>query len=260
MKKFLWIFGVGAAALLVVVSLGVGFYLGPIVKIGLEQLGPRIAQVAIKVDAIDISLITGSAAIKGLVIGNPEGYASSQAMSVGHVAVRVSPMSCVTHKIVVYSVHVESPEITFEGGLSRNNLSKILDNINSFSKNLNPSTPSSPSNTAASSSSNPALKIEVDDFLVTGAKVHVNLSGLVSRDISLPDIHLMDLGKDSGGLSPSDLAGTILKVISKDTLTAVAGSVKSITSDVKSLIGKTAVSTVTKSLDKITKGLGGLFN
>ena len=77
--------------LIVVVVMGVGLFLDSIVKKGMETVGPKITQVSIKVDAVNLSLLNGSARVKGLVVGNPEGYKTPQAISVGSAAVGVNP-------------------------------------------------------------------------------------------------------------------------------------------------------------------------
>lgn len=252
MKKISWILGIAVAAL-IIIALVIGiFYLGPIIKIGMEQVGPKVTQVTIKVDNVDVSIMTGSAAIKGLLIGNPQGYTSPQAISVGTVAVKLDPLSITSNKIVVQSIHVESPEITFEGTPSNNNLSKILENVNSFSKNVLPPSGSSTAN------NKPAPKIEVDDFLITGAKVHLHLSGIVNKDVALPDIHLTDLGKDSNGLTPAELTSAVLSAVSSDTISVVTSTLVNLGQSFKGL-GQSAVKTMGSSVDKITSSLGGLL-
>ena len=125
--------------LIVVAVIVVGFFLGTIVKTGMETVGPKITQVSIKVDAVNLSLLTGSARVKGLVVGNPEGYKTPQAISVGSAAVGVNPFSVLSDKIVMRSVRVEAPEITFEGNpFGGNNLSKIMDNVNAAAKSGGP--------------------------------------------------------------------------------------------------------------------------
>ena len=41
MKKILWLFGIGFLILIIVVSVGVGFYIGPIAKIGAVGAWPQ---------------------------------------------------------------------------------------------------------------------------------------------------------------------------------------------------------------------------
>jgi hypothetical protein len=254
MKKIFLLLGIGLVVLIIVVAVAVGMNLGPIIKIGMEQIGPKVTQVSIKVDTVGVSLLTGSAAVKGLIVGNPQGYSTPQAINVGNIAVTLDPLSVTSNKIVVRSIHVESPEITFEGGLSSNNLTKIADNVNAVSKNNSPAS----ANTAAETPGKPAPKIEVDDFLVTGAKVHFYLTGLGNKEISLPDIHLTNLGKDTNGLTPAQLTNAVMGAISSDTVSAVASTVTELGQGVKSL-GNSAAKTVGADVGKITSGLGGLF-
>ena len=138
MKRLKKIFWVLVIALMVLVIAGIiiaGAFLGDIVKRGVETVGPKITQVSVKVDEVHLSLLTGSASVKGLVVGNPAGYQAPQAISAGLIAVGVNPLSVLSDKIVVRSIQLESPEITFEGGLGGNNLSQIMDNVNAAAKN-----------------------------------------------------------------------------------------------------------------------------
>ena len=134
-KKILLFGGLGLLVLIVVAVIVAGLFLGKIVTAGVNTVGPKITQTPLTVDAVDVSLLAGSATVKNLVVGNPDGFKSPNAISVGLAAVSVSPLSVLSDKIVVKSVRVESPEITFEGSLSGNNLSKIMDNVNGAAKN-----------------------------------------------------------------------------------------------------------------------------
>ena len=226
--------------LIVVAVIVVGFFLGTIVKTGMETVGPKITQVSIKVDAVNLSLLTGSARVKGLVVGNPEGYKTPQAISVGSAAVGVNPFSVLSDKIVVRSVRVEAAEITFEGGLGGNNLSKIMDNVNAIAKT--------------------GRKIEVDDFLITGAMVHVNLTGMSGKEMTLPlpDIHLTNLGKGNAGITATDLTRRVLGAITAATVKVVASATTDVGKGAGNL-GRDAGKAAGQDMNKITKGIGGLF-
>jgi len=79
-----------------------------------------------------------------------------------------------------------------------NNLSKIMDNVNAIAKNGGPA----PTNTATKAASQPGRKIEVDDFLIPAAVVHVSFTGIGGREMTLPlpDIHLNRPGQSSAGI------------------------------------------------------------
>ena len=205
-------------ALLIVTLIVVGVNLGRIVKKGVEYYGPQMTQTTVSVDAVTLSILTGSAKVTKLVVGNPQGYKSPEAISVGTIAVGLNPMSLASDKIVIRSIKVESPDVTFEGGLSGNNLSQILDNINSTGK----SSGTLSTNTAAQPASE--KKYEVDDLLISGAKANVILTSPIQRQVSLtlPDIHLTDLGTDGEGITATDLSRRILSAITSTTIETVA--------------------------------------
>jgi hypothetical protein len=236
--------------LIVAAVIVMSFFLGAIVKTGMETVGPEITQVSIKVDAVNLSLLTGSASVKGLVVGNPKGYQTPQAISVGSAAVGVNPFSVLSDKIVVRSVRVEAPEITFEGNpFSGNNLSTIMKNVNAVTKGGGPGS----TNAAAMPAGQAGKKMEVDDFLITGAVVHVSLTGLGGKEMTLPlpDIHLTNLGKDNAGITAADLTRRVLDTITTATIKAVANA----TTDIGTGAGKAAG----EGMNKITPGIGGLF-
>jgi hypothetical protein len=249
MKKLFLGVVIVLVVLIVVAVIVAGFSLGTIVKTGMETTGPKITQVSIKVDAVNLSLLTGSAWVKGLVVGNPEGYKTPQAISFGSAAVGVNPFSVLSDKIVVRSVRVEAAEITFEGGLGGNNLSKIMDNVKAIAKSGRLAS----TNTTAKAGNEPGRKIEVDDFLITGAIVHVHLTGGSGQEttLPLPDIHLTNLGKGNAGITAADLTRRVLGAITTATIKVVGSA----TTD----IGKGSGKAVGEGMNKITSGVGGLF-
>jgi len=251
MKKLFLSLVIVLVVLIVVGGLVGSFFLGPIIKTGIETVGPKITQVSIRVDAVNLSLLTGSASIQGLVVGNPEGYKAPQAISVGTAAVGVNPFSILSDKIIVRSIRVEAPEITFEGNpFSGNNLAKIEQNVNAA---LNKGSAAPATNTAARAASKPGKKIEVDDILITKARVNFN-----GATLTLPDVHLTDLGKGTDGITAADLTRRVLQALTTATVKAVAGAATDVGKGAEQMgkdLGKSAGSNVIN----ITHGLGGLF-
>src|SRR5437867_7333357 len=120
MKKLI-IRGVVVLLVLFVVAVGVSIYfLGSIVKKGVETVGPQITRTEIKLDSATLSLLSGSGKLKGLLVGNPEGFKTPSAIKVGSVSVGVVAGSVFSDKVRVTQVNVHAPEITFEGGLKGN--------------------------------------------------------------------------------------------------------------------------------------------
>jgi len=231
-KKIIWSIVLGLLVIVVIAVVIVGFSLGGIVKKGVETVGPQITKTSIVLDAVDLSLLTGTASVKGLVVGNPPGYTSPESIHVGKMSVGVSPFSVLSDKIVVHSVEMVGPEITFEGNpLSKNNLGDIMDSVNQVA----------------------GKKLEVDDFLITGAKVHAKLTGVLNKELTLtlPTIHFSDLGTGPEGITATELTQRVLSEITSATVKALA-------SDVTNL-GSGAGKAATENLDQIKKGLNGLL-
>ena len=251
MKTLLKIVGV-LIVLLVLVIAGSLYFLGTIVKTGVEKAGPRVTKTDVKLSSAKLSVFSGSGELKNFVIANPEGYKTPSAIQVGSVAVNVQPGSVMSDKVVVHSVKVLQPEITFEGDLSGNNLSKLLDNIKSSSEQDKQAT-----NKKEKSSEK---KFQVDDFLITGAKVHLSTSLLGGRSgtVSVPEIHLTNLGQGTNGITAAQLAEKVFSVLKEDALKAVTAEIGNLGKGATDLI-KGAGTNAVPSVEKATKGIGDLF-
>ncbi len=127
MKKLIVRVAVVLAVLLIVAVVASFFFLGAIVKKGVETVGPQITKTELKLDGAGLSILSGSGTLKGLFIGNPAGFKTESAIKVGAVSLGVKPGSIFSDKIHVTQVNVKAPEITFEGSLAGNNLSKLLE-------------------------------------------------------------------------------------------------------------------------------------
>lgn len=243
-KKILLGIGIGLIAIIVIAVIVAGFFLGDVVKAGMETVGPKVTQTSLTVGSVQVSVLTGSAGVNDLVLGNPDEYKAKApvAISVGKAAVRVAPFSVLSDKIVIKSVEVRSPVITFEGiPLGANNLNKIMDNVNAFTGGA-AAKPAGTNAPAPAGAQKPGKKLEVDDFLITGATVQFN-----GATLPLPDIHFSDLGQGTEGITAGDLIKKILGEITTASVKAAAGSV----GNAGKALGNEA--------GKIGKGLGGLL-
>ena len=52
---------------------------------------------------VDLSLFSGNIALKGLKIGNPQGFAAPNAFELGQISVKFDPKSLLTSKIIINS-------------------------------------------------------------------------------------------------------------------------------------------------------------
>jgi len=252
LRKFFLRFLFVLLVLAILGLVGVGLFLDSAVKKGVETVGPILTGVPITLDSVKLSLFSGSGKVQGLVMGNPKGYTAPSSIAIGEASLGISPGSLLSDKIVIKSIHIQAPEITFETDLRGNNLSKILSTLQD-SNGTN--------KTAGTTESKSQKKLEVDDFVLTGAKLHVLVTPLSgSATVPCPPIHLTDLGKSGDGITPAELAEVVLKSIC-DTAVQTAGTAVAdiqkggihMSGDLTKVATNSNVESVTKSLSDMLK-------
>ena len=236
--------------LVVLIFLGAFLFLDSIVKRGVEKVGPAITKVDVKLGSAHISPFSGSGELKKFVLGNPQGYKSPSAISVGSMGVSVVPNSVMGDKVIIRYVKLEAPEINFEGSpLGENNLTKILANVQG-TESKQPET--------KEEAKSKSKKLQVDEFLISGAKVRVNATVLgkeQTASLTIPEIHLTKLGQGPEGITPAELTSVVLKAITAETLKAVSGSLGNMGKEVLGGVSTNA----TETLQKGVKGIGDIF-
>jgi len=248
MKKLIIRIVAVVVILLVLAIVVVFFSLNSIVKKGVETAGPKVTKVDVRLGSAKLSPLSGNGQLSDLFVGNPEGYKTPSAIKVGDVKVGVELGSVLGDTLVVNEVNIQAPEITFEGSLSGNNLSKILANVEAAS-------PSDTTEKPATKKSE--KKFYVKDLLVKGGKINVSITtplGSQSGTLPLPELHLQNIGSRENGVTAAELAKQIIKPL----LASVSKTVAERAAD----LGK-GVQDFTKgasgSVDKAAQELKGLF-
>lgn len=257
MKKILVRIVIGVVALVIIALLVVFFSLNSIVKKGVETVGPMITKVDVKLGSADISPFSGSGKLSKLVVGNPEGFKSPSSIQVGDCKVGAQLGSLMHDVIVVNEINVQSAELTLEGSLKGNNLSKLLDNIQGSSAEAG-NQPKPKGQAPAAGESKSSKKFIVKDVLIQGTQVHAALDlpalGLQTFTLPLPPVHVQDIGVKEGGVTAEQLTQAIMKPVFDATMTAVEQKVGSLGGSLKNL-GTNGVNGVGGAV----KGIGDLF-
>ena len=129
MKKNLLRIAIVLVVLMVVAVVVMGSMLNKALITGVETAGPMITKVDVELADADLSLLSGTGDLHGLRLGNPEGYSMPSAIEVGSASLSIKPASLLADKLVIRHIRLESPVITFEGGLKGNNLNDIVKNV-----------------------------------------------------------------------------------------------------------------------------------
>lgn len=251
MKKWILRLGLAVVALVIVGLVVVFFSLNSIVKKGVETVGPKLTQVEIKLGGVNLSPFSGSGQLSDLFVGNPEGFKTPSAIKIGSVKVAVDVGSLMSDTIKIKEINLQAPEITLEGGLSGNNLSKILANVTAATGGGG----SQPATTSA-----PAKKEKkfcVQDVVINGGKINLStgLLGGKALTVPLPPIHLQNIGTENLGVTAGELVKQILQPLLQSVVEAAGNAIGN--------VGKDAAGAVTgeagKAVNKVGEGLKGLF-
>lgn len=211
---------IGAVLVLAVVGVGVvAVSLGKIVKTAVEAAGPKFLGVPVTVDAVVLSPWSGRGTVRGLTIGNPQGFKTAHAVKVGEVSVALTLSSLLTDTVVVESVEVRAPDINWEIGGGDSNLQRLqkaaADSAARYGGGSAPA-PKAPEKKGKS--------LLIRDFSVTGGRVGLAATALGGRGLTaaLPDIHLKNLG--GKGRSPAEAVSEAVSEVTKSAQTAAAAA------------------------------------
>jgi hypothetical protein len=209
MKK--WVF-IGTAALMVVV-IGVVILglskLGPIIKHAVNTYGPKITKTELRLEDVGVSIFSGEAKLKGFYLGNPQGFSSPQAMTVGSIYVNLDETSVASDPIVIEKIEVLHPEITYEKIGRTDNFKTILNNVRSSTGDG--------SSSQESSQEGGGKKLVIREFILRHGKVTLSRSMAFDKTIraSLPEIRLTNIGGAGKGVTPAEAMEIIMGVLYK---------------------------------------------
>ncbi|MGC4070991.1 MAG: AsmA family protein [Nibricoccus sp.] len=211
MKIVLYIVG-SLVALAVVAILIVAFTLGSIVKKGVNHAGPQITQTSVVLEDAKISPFSGKGTLKGLTVGNPAGWTTPRAFYLGEISIDLEPGSLTKDHIVINSIVIDQPEITFETKITTSNLQDLLKNIQKSSESGSTTPQPQPSGESKPAEPGKEVKLEVKSFRLVNAKVIV-AGGGTSVPVEIPSLVMENLGTREGGLTPQQLSMAVLKEI-----------------------------------------------
>lgn len=205
-----------AAGLLLVLTMSL--WLGTLVKTAIVQIGSRLTKTTVTLEDVHIGLLRGLVQLDGLGIGNPPGFTAPNAVHLGTARVRLDVLSVLSDTVVIDEILVEAPDITFEG-LPTSNLSVIQNNVSA----------AVPAGSSKPADGKPAVsgskKFLIKKFTLTNGRVAASVGGQSLR-LSLPGIHLADIGKETGGATPEQVVSAVFSAITRSATGAVTGQTK----------------------------------
>lgn len=191
------------------------------IKTAVETLGPKLTQSSVTLDDVDLSLSTGEGSLSGLVIGNPAGFKSANAFSLGKIALAIDTQSITTETIVVKKLHIIAPQITYEQGSKGSNIAQLQRNVEQAAGSGKASP--EPESEAESGASK---KLIIRDLQITDGNINYSNPLLSGEHVSLqlPAVKLTGIGEKSNGATAAEVTEIILAAINKSAATAISNS------------------------------------
>lgn len=244
---------IGLLILVVLLVAGLTLALDRLVKAGIETVGPRIAQVPLKVKDVDVSVLRGSFAVKGFEMGNPEGFHSPHSFSAGRIRVEAELASLLSDEIVLPLIEVEEPEVTVEFAGTKTNLGEIIKALELSERKQ----------------SDKMLRVGL--IRIVGAQVVITgLPAGQSIRLPLPDIEIKDVKAGGEPATPGEVAARVLQklydrilsgageVLPAEQLDALRDELEEVVREGEQILEE-SLKELEEAADEIRKELEGIF-
>ncbi|MGA2172870.1 MAG: hypothetical protein ABSG82_07665 [Sedimentisphaerales bacterium] len=209
-KKTILKFVVLPLAILLVVLVTAFFLVGTtLIKTGIEVAATKTLGVPVTIKNVNLSILRGKVAIRGLVVENPPGYANKTLLELGDGQAQVYIGSLMTNTVKIKLIKLDGAKLTMEQKGLTNNLKEILDRI-----------PAAPEPKAGEK------KLQIDRLEIINTNVKVKLLPIPGKadniSINIDPIVMENLGTDNK-LSTSALTAKILAAIAAGVAKQGAG-------------------------------------
>jgi hypothetical protein len=208
MKKAL----VALAVLLVIALAGLWWLrsnVDHLVASAVTRYGGAMTGATVKIESVNLDTANGRGSLRGLTVGNPRGFKLPYAFKANTIEVELDLRTLTDDVVTVRKIAVLAPEIGYEKGQTQTNIDAIQKNIADY---LGPSAPGSK-----------GKKLIVQDLVIRNARAiaRAPLVGDQTATVSLPDIHLRNLGQTQGGLTPGELGQEVTNAVEQKLISTV---------------------------------------
>lgn len=207
---------IGIALLVLVAVIGSAAYwlrgnMDGLIKDAIEKYGSEMTKASVRVASVEIKAADGRGVIRGLTVGNPAGFTAPHAFKVAEIEVVVDIASIARDAVTIRKIGIVAPDVFYEKGEAMTNFDAIQKNIADYTGPVE-------------KKESGGKKLIVEYLSVTDAKAQASAAFMKGKTVSvgLPDIHMKDLGKAKGGVTPGELGQEIVKALKQKLLAAVS--------------------------------------
>jgi len=238
-----------------------------LIKTGIEVAGTKALGVGVDIGSLDLSVLKGRVAIRGLDVKNPVGYEQKYLLQMGKGEVQTHLKSLMSDPVEIDSILLDDITLAIEQKGLDNNLKVVLDSM--------PKAEAKPAE---------GKKLVVKDLKITNTTVKVKLLPMQilpgqadTVTLKLDPIEMKNLGSDEK-LTTAKLSSEVMAVIAdavakqgagvlpKDVLNSVEGALQNL-GDITDIITKQGLKVlesggedVQESGKQLIEGVKGIFD
>lgn len=215
MKKLLIVGGGLLVGLVTATMITLYMSLGTIVSGMVETHGSDMLGTAVTVEHVEIKQFEGYLSLQGLAIKNPRGFKAESIFTLAEMTVRLDVATVREELIQVHLLSLIEPKIYYELEFPEgNNLATLGRNIDAYNARTG-GDEAAPVDEAPADTEDGGPRLIIKQFEMLGAQVRSGTNVQSPVLSKFPDFRIQNIGADSGGATPADVAKYILGVISK---------------------------------------------
>jgi hypothetical protein len=217
--------------------------LDSLVASAIRQHGPEITGVSVKLASVSIKPADGSAALRGLVLGNPPGFKTERALSLGEISMTLDIGSLTKDVVLIKEISIIKPEVIYEHASGGSNLDVIQRNVEKY-------VAAKAGGKSVAKDKGPGKKFIIEHVYLKDAKAEVSAEILKGKTVSVPvpNLHLTDIGKKTHGATAGEAVKQIFGAITTSVTKAASSVFSGVVDGVKK--GGGAVGDTIKGLFK----------
>jgi uncharacterized protein involved in outer membrane biogenesis len=191
--------------------------LDALVASAIRTFGPEITGVSIHLNRVTIDALDGRAELHGLVVGNPKGFSTDHALSLGEISMTLDLASLTKDVIVIKQISIVKPDVTYELSTEGSNLGVIQRNVDRY-------VGQGRAGTTSQAEHDQGKKLVIEDLTIKNATATVSTAVMRGPPVSvpIPDLHLRNIGKSSGGATAGEAVKQVLAALTQSVTKSIA--------------------------------------
>lgn len=204
-KISLWALG-GLVGLVVLALLSLPLWIGPVAASVARSVVPSYTGCGFRLESFRLNPFTGSLRLVEAHLANPAAFKQPEAFGVSTVRVDVAVGSLFTSTIHVREVAIEGAFVGYYSVDGTNNFAAIAANVQ---EKMGPGEVETAKD-EAEGGQKASKKVVIDRFRLVGTRVNLGMLPL-----TIPDLELTDIGKESGGATFAEVRDAVWQNIAK---------------------------------------------